>query len=86
MTDDHIDRLIRNRNKLTDRRDERINYPAVDEIDAQLSEVPPGQRNDVDLLLGRSCAKLPERRWMTTPLERLERDVIETIKRMNNVR
>lgn len=61
MNDERINRLIARRNKLTNRRDENINRPAVAEIDAQLATIEPGQRNDVDLLLGRSCAKLPKR-------------------------
>lgn len=56
-----VDDLIELRNRLTDRRDEQIDYVAVDEIDAQLHDVPPGTRNDVDLLLGRGEAVLPER-------------------------
>jgi hypothetical protein len=66
MTPDKIDRLIARRAKLTSRRS--INQPAVDEIDAQLATVTPGERNDVDLLLGRLCAILPERamvKWST---------------------
>ncbi len=53
-----IARLIARRERLTNRRDERINFPAVKEIDAQLAQVPAGERNDVDLLLGRPCAQL----------------------------
>jgi fructose-specific component phosphotransferase system IIB-like protein len=30
-----------------------------------LRDVPPGQRNDVDLLLGRLCAQLPNRAALT---------------------
>lgn len=64
-----IDKAIRHYNKLASRRDERINKPALDEIAAKLAEqVPPGQNNEVDPLLGRSCAVLPDRsavRWST---------------------
>lgn len=61
MTDEQIARLIARRDRLTGRSDERINRPALDEIDAQLATVPPGQRNDIDLLLGRPGAILPPR-------------------------
>lgn len=61
MTTDQIDRLINRRNKLTNRRDGRLNRPALDEIDAKLREVPDGQDNRVDKLLGRPCAVLPTR-------------------------
>lgn len=59
MTTDQIDRLINRREKLTNRRDGRLNRPALDEIDAKLSQVPPGADNRVDKLLGRPCAVLP---------------------------
>jgi hypothetical protein len=59
--DTAIIRLIARRDRLTNRRDGRLNRPALDEIDAQLSALcPAGQSNDVDLLLGRSCAVLPD--------------------------
>ena len=58
MTDEQIDHLIGARNRLTGRR--FIDSRAVDHIDAVLRDVPAGQRNDVDLLLGRRCAKLPD--------------------------
>jgi hypothetical protein len=61
MTDDQINRMIAARNKLTNVRDERIDWTTVDAIDTMLRDVPAGQRNDVDLLLGRSCAVLPTR-------------------------
>ena len=55
-----IDRLINRRERLT--RSRYVNLPAVADIDAQLAEqFAPGERNDIDLLLGRSCAVLPER-------------------------
>ena len=61
MTDQQIDRLIAARNNITD----RIESDEVDqhtaEIDALLRDVPPGTRNDVDRLLGRTCAVLPKR-------------------------
>lgn len=63
-----IDKLIARRNKLTNRRDGLTDSAVIARIDAQLRDVPPGQRNDVDLLLGRSCATLPDRsavRWST---------------------
>ena len=56
MTDQEIDFIISARNFITD----RIESDEVDqhtaEIDALLREVAPGTRNDVDRLLGRSCA------------------------------
>lgn len=61
MTPDRITRLINRRNKLTARRDGRINRPALDEIDALLQQVPDGTDNRVDLALGRKCAELPAR-------------------------
>lgn len=57
-TDEQINRLIARRERLTNRRDERINIPAVNEIDARLRLVAPGKRNDVDRLLGRRCATI----------------------------
>lgn len=59
-TDEQIDRLISRRERLTNRRDERINIPAVNEIDARLRLVAPGKRNDVDRLLGRRCATIDD--------------------------
>lgn len=56
-TDEQIDRMIARRERLTNRRDERINFPAVNEIDDRLRLVEPGQHSDVDRLLGRNCAK-----------------------------
>jgi hypothetical protein len=37
-----------------------IDTRAVAHIDAVLRDIPAGQRNDVDLLLGRRCAVLPQ--------------------------
>lgn len=56
-----IDRLISRRNKLTSRRDGLYDHRLISRIDEQLEHVPPGARNDVDLLLGRPCAQLPPR-------------------------
>lgn len=53
MNDEQINHLIAARNAITDRTDEYINQRAVDHIDAVLRDVPPGQRADVDALLGR---------------------------------
>lgn len=61
MTDEKINALINRRNKLTNRRDGLTDSKRIQRIDAQLSQTPPGQRNDVDLLLGRTCAILPPR-------------------------
>ena len=63
MTDNQIDTIIEARNLLTNRSGD-VDFSAeaiIDRIDAVLRDVPPGQRNDVDLLLGRPCAVLPKR-------------------------
>ena len=60
MTDEQIDHIIGARNRLTSRPDGLIDTRAVDHLDAVLRDVPAGQRNDVDLLLGRRCAVLPD--------------------------
>lgn len=68
MNEQKINRLIERRNKLTNRRDGLTDSAVIARIDAQLRDVPPGQDNRVDLLLGRSCAVLPDRaneRWST---------------------
>lgn len=52
-TSEQIVKLIARRERLTNRRDERINFPAVNEIDARLKLIPVGERPDVDALLGR---------------------------------
>lgn len=59
MTEDTINVFIKLREHATNKRDEQIAWGAVDLIDAQLSKVPPGQDNRIDLLLGRRCAVLP---------------------------
>ena len=61
MTAARIAHLIASRNKLTNRRDEWVDWKAVNRIDAQLAQVPAGQNNEVDRLLGRLCAVLPVR-------------------------
>jgi hypothetical protein len=61
MTNEQIDAQIAKRNRLTNRRDGLTDSKRVKAIDAKLATVPAGQRNDVDLLLGRSCAVLPPR-------------------------
>jgi hypothetical protein len=61
MNDDRIDYLIAQRERLTNRRDEQIDFDAVAAIDAKLRQVPAGTRNDVDLALGRPEAVLPAR-------------------------
>lgn len=48
-----VDGLIARRNKLTDRRDGLTDSNVINRIDAKLREIPTGQREDVDLLLGR---------------------------------
>jgi hypothetical protein len=62
MNDREISLLIRARNNITDRIESDEHDQHTAEIDALLRDVPPGHNNDVDLLLGRLCAKLPERR------------------------
>lgn len=60
MTTRKIDQLIARRNKLTNRRDGLYDHKVVDDIDKKLAALSPaGERNDVDLLLGRTCATLP---------------------------
>lgn len=71
MNDDRIDYLIGQRNKLTNRRDEWVDWKRVDAIDEKLKQVEPGERNDVDLLLGRPEARLAAR--VVTRLEEEER-------------
>lgn len=61
MTPQEIDLIIAARDRLTDRRDEQVDWEAVRHFDEVLATVPPGERNDVDLLLGRACAVLPPR-------------------------
>ena len=61
MTDRQIDLLIRARNNITDRIESDEHDQHTAEIDALLRDVPPGTRNDVDRLLGRTCAVLPKR-------------------------
>ena len=53
MTNDQIDLIILAREKITALRDWRGLESAVDALDTLLSDVPPGQRADVDALLGR---------------------------------
>jgi len=61
MTDQQIDRLIAARNSMTDVCLPDGVYADTADIDALLRDVQPGQRNDVDRLLGRTCAVLPAR-------------------------
>lgn len=61
-TPEQIAKLIARRERLTNRRDEHINYPAVDEIDARLALIPVGKRPDVDALLGRRWSSDADRR------------------------
>jgi len=61
MNDTQINHLIAARNKITDVMIHDAISTDTADIDALLREVPAGQRNDVDLLLGRRCAKLPAR-------------------------
>lgn len=62
VADKAIDKLIARRNKLTNRRDSLTDWSLIDKIDENLAQLSPaGERNDVDLLLGRTCATLPQR-------------------------
>lgn len=73
MNDDRIDYLIAQRNKLLQRRDALYDRKRIDAIDAKLAAVPAGQRNDVDLALGRPEAQLPERPgYIVNPIVMLE--------------
>jgi hypothetical protein len=60
-TDTQIALLIKARNKITDVMVHDSISIDTSDIDALLSAVPAGYDNAVDLLLGRSCAKLPDR-------------------------
>lgn len=60
MKPELINRLIAKREEMTSRRDGLYDHRLIDKIDERLATVPPGTRNDVDLLLGRR-AELPER-------------------------
>jgi hypothetical protein len=53
MTNEQITNLIAARNAITDRTEDYQNLRAVSYIDAVLSDIPIGQRPDVDALLGR---------------------------------
>jgi hypothetical protein len=55
-----IERLIARRDLLTNRRDGLTDSKEIAKIDRKLATVPEGVNNDVDLRLGRTCAKLPE--------------------------
>jgi len=61
MIDELIDHIIAARNEIAALPHWQHLRRAVDHLDRVLATIPPGQRNDVDLLLGRSNAKLPER-------------------------
>lgn len=62
MTPQEIDTICDARDRLTNRRDEEVDWEAVDAFDAALDEgVPPGQNNRVDKYLGRECAVMPKR-------------------------
>ncbi len=62
MNDQQIDRLIARRDKLLTRRDGLYDHAVINRIDAKLrAACPAGQRNDVDMALGRLCAVLPPR-------------------------
>lgn len=83
MTDHEITQLLQARDKICVTAS-ILDIPAdTRSIDALLSTVPAGRDNRVDLALGSSCAKLPERAdyglqadldmtrriWQTTPPE-----------------
>lgn len=54
MNKNDIDALIAIRERLTNHRDEMIDFVTIEMVDERLHQVPPGARNDVDLLLGRN--------------------------------
>lgn len=64
MEQSKIDKLIKRRDSLLTRRDGLYDHAVVDRIDAQLAQVPPGQREDVDYALGRVLPKSAAR-WST---------------------
>ena len=83
MTDEQIDAVIAKRNDITSLRTFWHRLDELDRLDARLRTVPPGQRNDVDRLLGRACAVLSPRvdynlaennaEWMQQQEERYQR-------------
>jgi hypothetical protein len=60
MNAEQIDALLKVRSQLLSLRDLEHGVD-TSPIDAVLREVPPGENNDVDLALGRTCATLPAR-------------------------
>lgn len=77
MTQQEIDAICDARDRLTDRRDEEVDWEAVDAFDAVLATVPPGQDNRVDLYLGRPCAVLPQRVDYLTAIADQHEDMLD---------
>jgi hypothetical protein len=75
MTNEQIGHLIAARNAITDRTEDYINDRAADHIDAVLSDIPIGQRPDVDALLGRRANYIPKQH-MTIDAARTKADAM----------
>jgi hypothetical protein len=74
MNDTQIDHLIAARNAVTDRTEDYPNLRAVSYIDAVLSDIPIGQRPDVDALLGRRAGYIINPAVMLEQIRQGERD------------
>jgi hypothetical protein len=74
MNNEQIDHLIAARNAITDRTEDYPNMRAVDHIDAVLSDIPIGQRPDVDALLGRRAGYIVNPAVMLEQIRQNERD------------
>lgn len=77
MTPQEIDLIIAARDRLTNVRDEQVDWEAVDAFDAALADVPAGTDNRVDLLLGRMCAVLPQRVDYLTDIADQHEDMLD---------
>lgn len=86
MTPKQIDKLIKRRDKLLTRRDGLYDHSVIDRIDAQLRDVPPGQNNEVDLALGRSCAIHPLREFIANADALIAAEIEECPQDWQNMR
>lgn len=88
LTPERITRLVNRRERLTNRRDGRINFPAVDEIDEKLREVPAGERPDVDALLGRYPSMRPstDTSTATKHVAELADEIIENMRDWRDIK
>lgn len=84
ITPDRIAHLLSRRAKLTTRRDGWIDWPKVKAIDVELETVAPGVDNRVDLALGRSCAKLPQRDTTDAERAKWQREGLDEAKALAN--